>query len=343
MIRRFGPEWLFSQEGNYALIDVRSPLEFVKGHIPGAANIPLFTDEERAVVGTRYHDAGKDAALLIGLDFAGVKMSDFVKRLTSLTRGKNRKVAVYCWRGGMRSASMSWLFSTAGFDTVVLEGGYKAYRTYIREAAGKGVPIRVLGGMTGSGKTEVLGIMQQKGCQVIDLEHLAHHKGSVFGSLGQKAQPSNEQFENDLYNEWRLLDHSRPVWVEDESRSIGTVSLPPPFFDMMKKSPMILLRIPAEIRVRRLVREYACFSNAELLAGLDKIAASLGGQTAAAIRQHIGGENYEEAIRLVLGYYDKTYLKALERFSDREIITLDRGTGDADANAQAVMNLASVR
>ncbi|KAF0195200.1 MAG: tRNA 2-selenouridine synthase [Bacteroidetes bacterium] len=328
---------IFSLKAAMMLVDVRSPAEFLQGHIPGAVNIPLFSDSERAEVGTRYKQAGRDAALLIGLDFVGVKMAGFVKKLHALCRGNSREVAVYCWRGGMRSASMAWLFSTAGYRVSLLEGGYKAYRSYIREASGKSVPMIVLGGMTGSGKTEILLELKKSGERVIDLEHLASNKGSVFGYLGQPEQPTNEQFENNLADAWILPGASGPVWIEDESRSIGAVSLPGPFFDKMKQQPMVLLHVPVENRVERLIKEYAGFDKSSLTDALMKIAQPMGGQGVLEAVKSIEENNFAPAIRLVLGYYDKMYLRALAKFSNREIIQIESTTGDAAANAALIL------
>ncbi|WP_324479921.1 tRNA 2-selenouridine(34) synthase MnmH [Lentimicrobium sp.] len=339
MVSMIDPGWLFCERRDLPLIDVRSPSEFLQGHIPHAVNIPLFSDEERAVVGTRYHDAGKDAALLVGLDFAGAKMSDYIKKLTNITKGKPREISLYCWRGGMRSASLAWLFSLAGYHARIIEGGYKAYRSYIRQQSGKGSPMLVLGGMTGSGKTEILHELRRQGEQIIDLEDIAHNRGSVFGHLGQCPQPTNEQFENNLFDAWSQLDPAKPVWLEDESRSIGTVSLPGPFFEQMKKSQLILLRVPLDIRVARLTDEYAGFEKNSLLDALGKIAQAMGGQGVAEAQRNILAGNFAPAIRLVLAYYDKTYQKAMFKFNERHVKELNTGTGDAFLNASMLKQI----
>ena len=342
MVNKVPASWYFEQHLTLPIIDVRSPAEYEQGHIHGAINIPLFSNEERAVVGTLYKKAGKEAAVFKGLDFVGVKMSGFIKKLTSALHGKPRKVAVYCWRGGMRSASMAWLFSTTGFETYVIEGGYKACRAYIREQSGVGSPMIVLGGMTGSGKTEILYELQRKGQQIIDLEGLAHNKGSVFGYLGQSPQPSNEQFENDLYAEWLKLDPNKPVWLEDESRSIGAVGQPAPFFDRLKSAHLLLLDVPAEVRIERLVKEYAGFDNQLLLDALAKISQPMGGPDIAEAKSNILEDDYAPAIRLVLAYYDKTYQKALTRYINREVIRVKTETGNALINAALVMKTAEI-
>jgi tRNA 2-selenouridine synthase len=220
----------------------------------------------------------------------------------------------------------------------LLEGGYKAYRTFIRAEAGNGSPVIVLGGMTGSGKTEVLYELKKQGEQIIDLELLAHNKGSVFGYLGQLPQPTNEQFENNLFDEWLKLDTSKPVWLEDESRSIGAVGLPGPFFEQIKEHPMVLLNVPLEIRVERLVKEYAGFDKSLLADALIKIAQPMGGKAFSEATSSIGEGRFAQAITLVLEYYDKMYRKALLKFNNRNIFEIETDTGDAKANAGKIMN-----
>ncbi|MGE4332621.1 MAG: tRNA 2-selenouridine(34) synthase MnmH, partial [Macellibacteroides sp.] len=177
------------------MIDVRSPSEFEAGHIPGARNLPLFSDNERAEIGTRYVQYGKDNAVERGLEIVGPKLAGFVKQARLWADGT--PIYMYCWRGGMRSGSMAWLFRTAGLTTYLLSGGYKAYRnSFAQLLEAHPWQLLILGGPTGCGKTEVLHQLQRMEQQVIDLEGLAHHKGSAFGSLGETAQPSTEQFTN---------------------------------------------------------------------------------------------------------------------------------------------------
>ncbi len=341
MVIPLEPQDLFRIKSSHLLVDVRSPSEYAQGHIPGAVSIPLFSDDERAAVGTRYHQAGKEAALLVGLDLVGAKMSGFLKKLNVLNRGKAKEVAVYCWRGGMRSASMAWLFELGGYRVHLLKGGYKAYRTYIRREAGNGLDMLVIGGLTGSGKTEVLKHLRENGQQTIDLESLACNKGSVFGYLGQDPQPGNEQFENNLFDELAGLDASRPVWLEDESRSIGTIGLPSEFFIRLKRSPLILLKVPEVVRLERLKLEYAGFEKQELIAALGKLLQPLGGLNFREAVRHIEAGDFVRAIQIVLGYYDKMYLKALLRITDRRIIEVNAGSGDAAQNAELILRLIS--
>ena len=203
------------------VIDVRSPAEFEKGHIPGAFNIPLFNNEERAIVGTLYKQKGKNEAVLAGLDIVGPKMSSLVSEARKIS--VNNEVLVHCWRGGMRSGSFCWLLNTVGIKASTLKKGYKAYRNHVLQSFEKPFQIIILGGETGSGKTEILKYIREEGEQVIDLEGIAHHKGSSFGAIGQEPQPRPEQFENDLALQWNKLDPSKRIWLEDESKNIGRV------------------------------------------------------------------------------------------------------------------------
>ena len=189
------------------VIDVRSPAEFRQGHIPGAINLPLFDDQERKEVGTLYKQVNREAAIFAGFEFIGKKLADLARQGVKLA-GRKKKLLVHCWRGGMRSQSMSWLFETTGISCALLDGGYKSFRKHVREQLALPITLKVLGGKTGSGKTLLLSRIQQLGEQIIDLEALAHHKGSAFGALGEPEQPTTEQFENHLFD-CRLLFRRR--------------------------------------------------------------------------------------------------------------------------------------
>ena len=194
------------------VIDVRSPAEYQHAHMPGAVNIPLFDNEERKIVGTIYKQKSREDAIKIGLDLFGPKMRRIVEEVESLLQNKTteendaekqeqidrKSVAIYCWRGGMRSGAVAWLLSLYGYKIYLLDGGYKAFRNWVLGQFEKEYSLKVLGGFTGSGKTEILKELKEKGQNVIDLEKLAHHKGSAFGRLGEEAQPTSEMFENTL-------------------------------------------------------------------------------------------------------------------------------------------------
>lgn len=319
---------------SYPVIDVRSPGEFEQGHIPGAINMPLFDNEERAVVGTLYKQSGRYAALLKGLDIVGPKMSGFLKKAVAIA--KKKKVLVHCWRGGMRSESMAWLFSRGGLETIILEGGYKAYRKHIREQWNMALPLVVVGGMTGSGKTALLHELERNGQQVIDLEGRANHKGSAFGAIGQQKQPSSEQFENDLAAYWKTLSPMHPVFIEDESRSVGSVSLPEPLFFKMRQAPVINIQIPKAFRIERLVEEYALYEDELLGDAISRITRRLGGQNATAALRALQNKDYEAVADITLAYYDKAYLKGLLKRENKNVYALTLNENDVQNNARLI-------
>lgn len=321
-------EEFVNKMGEAPIIDVRTPAEFEEGHISGAYNIPLFSDEERVKVGTIYKNSGREAAVLEGLKHSGPKMHDYIIQLKKIVRGKSRKVFVHCWRGGMRSESMVWLFKMAGFDAYKLEGGYKNYRSYIREDFGSERKILILGGYTGSGKTEILKKLEKKGEQIIDLEGLAHHKGSVYGGLGQEEQPTNEQFENDTWEVWRKLDPQKPVWIEDESRSIGRVGINNPLYMQMFNSNVLFLDFPVDERVRRLREEYTCFDVEQLKELSAKIQKKLGGNKLKELMESLEKGDFETAVKLSLYYYDKAYLKGIGKKQKVHKIIAEKITED---------------
>lgn len=300
------------------VIDVRSPSEFKKGHIPGAINVPLFSDEERAIVGTKYVQESRYSSVVAGLDMVGPKLSGFVETATKIA--PNGKILVYCWRGGMRSSSMAWLLNLAGIQARTIVGGYKSYRRYGKEYLSKPFKIIVLGGMTGSGKTDMLKELLNRGEQVIDLEGLANHKGSAFGAIGQNPQPSTEFFENLLFEEVYKLDITRPFWVEDESKSIGSVFIPHEFFDQMLNSAVIAIERSFESRVKKLTAEYTSCDPQLLIDSTRRIAKRLGGDNVAKAIQCIEDKNFEDAVVISLKYYDKAYQYGLSNKKVKPVV-----------------------
>lgn len=292
------------------IIDVRAPKEFEQGHIPGAINIPLFTDEERAVVGTAYKRVSPEKALEKGLEFVGPKMATWVKQVRKLTSG--RGVLVHCWRGGMRSQSFAHLLNFAGIQADTLDGGYKSYRTEVLEFANSASNLLVLSGATGVGKTEILHQLQTLGEQVLDLEGIAHHRGSVFGHLGMEKQPTSEQFQNNLYSIYRTFDSNKRVWVEFESAVIGGCALPEQFFKKLHQSNIILITIGKEDRIQRILKDYGSASELELMDSLDRITKRMGPQHAKAAKDFYLEGKIEQSIELLLDFYDKYYFKNIE-------------------------------
>lgn len=339
MVQRVPAEEFLQLARTVPVIDVRAPAEFARGHMPGAISMPLFDDEERAAVGIMYNRQGRAEAIEKGLEIFGPKMAGFVSRVRDAAPGG--KILVYCWRGGMRSDSIAWLLGTSGFEAVVLEKGYKGYRAYIHDAFERAQPMAVIGGMTGSGKTELLELLQERQLQVIDLEGLAHHKGSVFGSLGMPEQPTNEQFENDLGHKWLELSKDRLVCLEDESIGIGRNSIPKPLFDQMQQAPLIFIDMPMEARVERLFREYAHFSPAFLKPMISKVSRRLGGEhTQAAIRAVDNGQ-LRDAIRIVLRYYDKAYAHEAGKREKEKIVYITAEDEHVEKLLPALLGLTS--
>lgn len=303
------PEGFLSLANTAVVFDVRSPGEFVQGHIPGAINLPLFSDDERAEVGTIYKNSGQESAVLRGLKIAGGKMSELAIRAKQAAPSQG-EVLVHCWRGGMRSQSMGWLLSTAGLKPTVLEGGYKAYRSHAHESLDATYRLKVVSGLTGAGKTRILGMLANAGEQVVDLEGLANHRGSAFGGIGQRKQPTTEQFENDLFRQLQNLDANRPIWVEDEGNRIGTVVVPPAFYQLMRHSPAVFMDSSPAQRVKNLIEDYGDLPLAELADSINNIRKRLGPQNADEALASLDGGNVARAIEIVLAYYDKTYMKA---------------------------------
>ncbi|MEM7106394.1 MAG: tRNA 2-selenouridine(34) synthase MnmH [Bacteroidota bacterium] len=322
------------------LLDVRSPGEYSKGHIPGAVNLPLFSDKERAEVGTLYKQKNRDTAYEKGLEIVGPKMAGFVRKVKSLTNGSD--LTVHCWRGGQRSQSMAWLLSNAGFKVRVIEGGYKAFRTLMLKTFEKTqAQFLIIGGKTGIGKTELLHALSQAGEQVIDLEGMANHKGSAFGALGQATQPTTEQFANDLFTLFQKMDINRRIWLENESRTIGTVYLPDPFLDTMKSSILINVDIPMNLRVQRLVNEYATFPPESLIDAFERIERRLGGQNMKAAIQAINAGEFHEAAAIALRYYDKSYLHAVNRWPFKKIFEIQLEEDNPENGAKTIIELAN--
>lgn len=293
------------------LLDVRSPGEYAHGHIPGAINLPLFSDGERAQVGTCYKQQGRDEAVELGLTIVGPKMAYFVQQAKQ--RSSDRVLRIHCWRGGMRSGSMAWLMETAGFRVSLLDKGYKGFRQWVRETLAQPRQVLTLGGMTGTGKTAVLQALAEQGEQILDLEAFANHRGSSYGALGLPPQPSTEQFENLIARQWATFDPARPVWIEAESRMVGTCRVPDEIFHQMMKAPVLQIERSHADRLGLLLEVYGKADPAELIAATERIARRLGGQHAKQAIENIQQGSLADAIALVLNYYDKTYRHDLQR------------------------------
>ncbi|ULQ55722.1 tRNA 2-selenouridine(34) synthase MnmH [Flavihumibacter rivuli] len=313
----------------YPVLDVRSPGEFSHARIPGAYSLPLFSDEERKVVGTAYKQQSREHAIKIGLDYFGVKMRKMVEEVERLLKdwkkqgrpgAEHQTVLVHCWRGGMRSAGVAWLLDLYGFKVYTLIGGYKAYRRSVLDAFEMEWPIHIIGGYTGAGKTDILQKLERLGEPVIDLEGLAHHKGSAFGHLGLSSQPSQEMFENCLAGALRNVLKSeqektpgkvRPIWMEDESLRIGHLFIPQPLYKQMRKAQCYFIDIPFEARLQHIVKDYGVADRENLIQATLRIQKRLGGlETKQAINCLIEND-IEGAFTILLKYYDKWYGKSI--------------------------------
>ena len=245
------PSAFLEKSASVPLIDVRSPAEFASGHIPRAYNLPLFENQERSIVGILYKNKGRKEAVRKGLEIVGPKMTSLVDKAIALAG--NQEILVHCWRGGMRSSSVAWLFEASDLKVSILKGGYKNYRSYIRENMLGEKKLLILGGMTGSGKTNLLKALTDVGEPVVDLEALANHRGSAFGNVGLTGQPSTEHFENLLYHEMQKHPQMSCVWIEDESRRIGQIFIPEYFHNEMRATKVVVVMISDKERKKILL------------------------------------------------------------------------------------------
>ena len=315
-----------SKADSCPVIDVRTPSEFRQGHIPGAHNIPLFSDEERKLIGTTYKKKGKKEAVLEGLEYTGPKMKQLfleAEKITARAGKKNKEVLVHCWRGGMRSSSMAWLFRTGGLEPHILEGGYKSFRRLVLSDLETERLFLVVGGYTGSGKTIILKQLEELGEQVIDLEAYANHKGSAFGALGENPQCSNEHFENEIFSKVSQLEKNKLIWIEDESRTIGRNTLPAGIYRNIRNSRVVFLDIPFEQRVEQLVKQYACYPEAELREAISRISPRLGDLNARTAMDAISSGDFKTAVSIALRYYDKTYSFGLGKRKEEQVLRLN--------------------
>lgn len=316
-----------ARETQAPVLDVRTPAEYAHAHLPNAYSLPLFSNEERIMVGTAYKQHGREAAIMMGLDLVGVKMRSLVETAerinTAYASPSNKTLLVHCWRGGMRSGSVAWLLDLVGYKVFTLRGGYKAYRRLALDTLEKPREITILGGKTGSGKTLVLQALKERGEQVLDLEALAHHKGSAFGGLGEEPQPTQEEFENRIGTALWEMDASRRVWIEDESRMVGKRMIPAPLWEQMRSAKTVALEVPLERRVEYLVKVYGKYTLPELEESVLRIEKRLGGAATKAALAALEMGDLAECAAITLRYYDSSYIKGLSRRDPKSLTIIE--------------------
>ncbi len=300
------------------IIDVRSPGEYSQGHWPGAINIPLFSDREREVIGKSYKKESRLKAIFKGLELTlpkTAKLLEIILQTTSKEEKENKSLRIYCWRGGMRSSAFAWLARTIGIKTYLLKGGYKSYRKWVLNQFEADLPIRLIGGKTGTRKTDLLNYINNEKIYVIDLEGIANHRGSSFGSLGMGKQPSTQQFENILAESINEF-HSRnaiEIWLEAESSNLGKCRIPNSLYAKMKKAPIIEIIKTKNERVNNLVDVYSQNSQAELKEAVERIRKRLGPNRTKEAIFAIEKEEWSKACKAMLDYYDKCYDYELDK------------------------------
>jgi len=300
------------------VIDCRSPAEYAQDHIPGAVSAPVLDDAERAAVGTLYKQVSPFEAKRVG---AALVAKNVARHVETLFAGKDRgwRPLVYCWRGGKRSAAMAHILREIGWDAQTLAGGYRGYRRWVvaqLETIPRKLLFKVVNGPTGSGKSRFLGALRRAGAQVLDLEDLAAHRGSVLGNLPDRPQPSQKWFESQLLHELSALEPARPVFVEGESKKIGQLQVPEALIGAMRASPCIVLDTAIEVRVTLLLEEYRHFvDNPEALeAQLDCLVGLHARETIAGWKSLVSRSAWRDFVALLLmEHYDPAYRRSSQR------------------------------
>lgn len=305
-------------EGFDAVLDARSPAEYAEDHIPGALSFPVLNDEERARVGTIYKQESPFTAKKLGAALVARNIAFHIENAFS-DKPKSWRPLVYCWRGGKRSGAFAHILREIGWDAKTLEGGYKAYRRHVVDqlaALPREYRFRIVHGVTGSGKSRLLAALRAAGAQVLDLEDLAAHRGSVLGELPERPQPSQKGFESLLLHELQKLDPGKTTYVEGESRKIGQLQVPEALIHRMRESECVLLDTAPEARVALLLDEYRHFfaDPAALGTQLDCLVAMHGRERVAEWKALASAGAWPELVgRLLAEHYDPAYLRSAAR------------------------------
>lgn len=318
-----------------ALIDARSPAEFAEDHLPGAVNWPVLDDDERRLVGTEYAQVSAFEAKKRGAALVAKNIATHIER-DVIDKPRAWQPLVYCWRGGQRSGSLAWFLDQMGFRTHVLAGGYKAFRAAVRaelETLPATLAYRVICGKTGTGKTRLLGALREAGAQVLDLEALASHRGSVLGILPGRPQPRQKAFETALWTTLRRFDPRQPVYVEGESKKVGNLRVPESLIrEMRERGACVHVAMPDTSRLALLLEDYAFFvRDVDLFCHqLDALIALRGRDTVAAWQALARAGRIDDAfLALMHGHYDPGYLKSMRAnfagFESAPIVTIADG------------------
>ncbi|MGB7298299.1 MAG: tRNA 2-selenouridine(34) synthase MnmH [Burkholderiaceae bacterium] len=300
------------------IIDVRSPGEFAIDHLPGAVNFPVLSDAERAQVGTVNAEQSSFDANRLG----AALVSGNISRLLSgplATKSRQWRPLVYCWRGGNRSGSLATVLARIGYRTQVLDGGYRAYRRWVVQNLPilvQGLDLRVIAGRTGSGKSRILDALAERDAQVLDLEALANHRGSVLGLLPGKSQPSQKQFESRLREALAHLDRNKPVYVESESRKIGQVQVPESLITQMRASRCHVVNVPVAARAAFLMHDYDHFvrNPSHLIQQLERLRERYGNEQLTAWAAKANGGEWNSLVEeLLTTHYDPSYDRSMAR------------------------------
>lgn len=301
-----------------AILDARSPSEFAEDHLPGAVNVPVLDDEERAMVGTIYKQRSAFEAKRTGAPLAARNIARHVEHLFA-DRPRDWRPLVYCWRGGGRSGALAHVLRQVGWDARRLEGGYKAFRRQVvadLEQMPQRLRFNVVCGATGSGKSRLLEALAQAGAQVLDLEVMAAHRGSVLGELPDAPQPTQKSFETSLWAALSGFDPARPVFVESESKKVGNLRVPDALITHMREARCFRLEADTATRVALLLEDYAHFvaRPAALAAKLDCLKSLHGAERIAQWKSHLHGGEWSLLVRdLLESHYDPAYRRSLER------------------------------
>ena len=325
------------------IIDARSESEYALDHIPGAVNCPVLNDEERVRVGTLYKQVGAFEAKKVGAPLVAANVARHIESLFA-DKPRDWKPLVYCWRGGNRSGAMAHILAKIGWPVVQLDGGYKAYRAHVAAALSDPPPVdfRVVCGTTGSGKSRLLETLERVGAQVLDLERLAAHRGSVLGHLPDEPQPSQKMFESQIWDRLRRFDVSKPVFVESESKKVGNLRVPDAVMERMRASPCFSLQLSRPNRVRLLMEDYThfCADPAALNGQLEHLVQLHGREKIAAWHGMANSGRMAELVdQLLVEHYDPAYLRSIDRnfvqYPQAQVVELsDIAPGDFEALAR---------